>query len=91
MRRAEQPCNWTARGEAPGLWRADLTVTVTQEGGRSVSKPVECLVDTSGRHVGLRLPGGRLALAGVPTQVEWIQATGADEPAEPGPMSFTLS
>lgn len=78
-------------GDVPGLWRLDVTATVTEAGGRSVSQAVEGLVDTSDRHVGLRLPAGRMVPAGSPAQVDWVQATGADELAEPGPMAFTLS
>jgi alpha-2-macroglobulin len=76
-------------GSAP--WRADLVATVTEEGGHSISRHVDLLVDRRDRHVGLRLPGGSLAAVGSEVTVEWVQLTGADALADRGPTSYTLS
>lgn len=76
--------------KAPDLWRAELNVTVSEEGGRSVTRRVETLVDTADRHVGLRLPGGRVVQAGTPAEVEWVQVTGDDSPAPTKGATYTL-
>jgi uncharacterized protein YfaS (alpha-2-macroglobulin family) len=75
---------------AAGRWEADLTATVTETGGRSVSDAVNCTVDTAGRYVGLRLPAS-VVPAGSPLSVDFVQMTGLDAPAEPAPMRFNLS
>lgn len=85
----------TAQVDGPGgdeaiLWRATLTATVTEEGGHSVCKHVNYVVDLQDRHVGLRLPGGKLAVVGSPVAIDWVQLTGADELAEPSPASYSL-
>jgi uncharacterized protein YfaS (alpha-2-macroglobulin family) len=76
---------------SPGLWRAELNVTVSEQGGRSVSRGVETHVDSAGRYVGLRLPGGRLVPASVPTPVEWVQLTADDGLTDRGPATYTLT
>lgn len=79
----------TPTAQEPGLWIADLAITVSEQGGRSVSASVDALVDTAGRHIGVRLPAGRIVPVGAPTTLEWVQVTGEDAPA-PGPAALVL-
>ena len=74
----------------PGLWAGRLTATVTESGGRSVSRGVDFSVDTAGRHVGLRLPDGNRVLAGTQQGLEWVVRTGEDAPADPGDLEFVI-
>ena len=73
-----------------GFYRAQLTTTVTEPGGRSVSDAATVVVDTLDRHVGLHLPGGNVAAAEEKTPVRWVRLTGEDQPAEPGEMTLKL-
>ena len=74
----------------PGLWRADVAVTVTEPGGRSVSENLSFSVDTADRYVGLLLPAGRLVPADAPVAIEWLLITGSDELATAGPVRVSL-
>lgn len=78
------------KSAARGLWRGTLAATVTEPGGRSVSKNVAVLVDTADRHIGLRIPLGRVVTVNTPVPVEWVQRTGVDDAAAPGPIDFSL-
>lgn len=76
----------------PGLWDGHFVVTVTEEGGRSMSKIVSLSVDTAGRHVGLKsdaLTGS--AEIGKPLNVEWSLRSSLDATAEPGVVSLELA
>ncbi|MBN1343280.1 MAG: alpha-2-macroglobulin family protein [Phycisphaerae bacterium] len=75
----------------PGTWRGALALTIHETGGRSVSKNLSLIVDTADRHIGLRLPTGRVAPTHTPINVEWVQVNGADEPAKPNPAAFELA
>jgi uncharacterized protein YfaS (alpha-2-macroglobulin family) len=75
---------------ACGLWRGTLAATVTEPGGRSVSKNVAVLLDTADRHIGLRLPLGNVVSSNTPVKLEWIQRTGLDAAAAPGPIDFSV-
>ena len=59
-------------------------------GGRSVSANFSTLVDTAGRHIGLRLPAGRVLPLDGPLQVEWVLVTG-DDAATNGALEFAVS
>ena len=72
-----------------GLWRLGVSATVTEDGGRSVSAKASATVDTSGRHVGMRL-AERYARAGDPVRVEWVALDSDDAPARGGRVEFTL-
>ncbi len=76
---------------SPGWWRGTLALTVHEEGGRSVSRNITVWADTAGRHIGLRLPSGRMAPVAQPFNIEWIQVTGDGQLAPPGPMKYTLA
>lgn len=82
----------SAAGELPyGYWQGSCFVTVTETGGRSVSAQAEVTVDAAGRHLGLKLSGGRIVPAGLPVECEWVQVDGADALVTPEPMAFVLS
>ncbi len=75
---------------APGCWRCDVGVTVTEPGGRSVSDRVSLLKHTAERFVGLRLPAGKIVPTRQPFELDWVQVTDRDEPAEPSAFELTL-
>lgn len=77
-----------------GWWEARVGVTVTEEGGRSVSRSVSAVVDTAGRYIGLRGPGagaGGYASIHSPQTYRWVCVTGEDVLAPPGASVFVLS
>lgn len=55
---------------APGLWRCDVTATVTEAGGRSVSAKTSLEYDTAGVHLGLR--GAQTVATGKPFALSWV-------------------
>jgi uncharacterized protein YfaS (alpha-2-macroglobulin family) len=70
----------------PGYWRVDLSATVTEEGGRSVSDNRSVYVDTAGRHVGVKIdPKADKGVA-----VEWVVVDGAGALAPEGDVSVSL-
>lgn len=78
-----------------GRWRATTSVTVSEDGGRSVSTQTGFEVDRSARHIGLRLTkangdGVQLASTGEPLTLDWVQQTPGDRPAAVSPMSVEL-
>ncbi len=75
----------------PGVYEADLYATVTEEGGRSVSAGFTTLLDTAGRHIGLRLPPEQILRSRTKIPVGWVQLTTQDELAAPGAMKCVLS
>lgn len=75
----------------PGVYEADLYATVTEEGGRSVSAGFTTLLDTAGRHIGLRLPAEQILRSRTKIPVGWVQLTTQDELAAPGAMKCVLS
>ena len=76
--------------EAPlGIWKAHLATTVTEPGGRSISKNVTLDWDTADRHLGLKAP--RSVTVGQDVQLEIIQLTGDDAPATAGTVQIALS
>ncbi len=75
-----------------GWWHGHIIATVTEDGGRSISKPVSLTVDTAGRHIGLRSPAmNGTAEIGKPLPVEWAVRTGLDAAAEPGVVKLELA
>ncbi len=62
-----------------GVWEAHTTVTVTEPGSRSVSERNQFVVDTSGRHIGVRLKQGQVVPAGSDIGVDWVHVSGTDE------------
>ena len=71
-----------------GIWKANLTTTVTEPGGRSISQSVSLLWDTADRHVGLKL--GRIMPVSTAVPIDFVQWTGSDAPATPGAVQFIL-
>ena len=71
-----------------GIWKASLTATVTEPGGRSISQSVSLLWDTADRHIGLKL--GRIVPVGTALPVDLVQWTGTDSPAAPGDVQCFL-
>lgn len=71
-----------------GVWKASLTTTVTEPGGRSISQSVTLLWDTADRHVGLQL--GRILPVETAAPIEFVQWSGTDAPAAAGPVQFIL-
>ena len=70
--------------------RASVNVTVTEEGGRSVSTHTGLLIDQQPHHVGIRVPVGRVVPVEQELTAEWILRTPADQPADIQTLSFEL-
>ncbi len=71
-----------------GIWKANLTATVTEPGGRSISHSVSVLCDTADRHVGFKV--GTILPVEMPIGIDFVQWTGTDAAAAPGPVQFVL-
>jgi hypothetical protein len=74
----------------PGFWQATLLADITEPGGRTMARQATVDVDTADRHIGLLPPDSRLPIAGQPITIHWVQLSGADELAEPSPLTFAL-
>lgn len=73
-----------------GRWRADCSVTLTEPGGRSISRNFSTLVDMTDRFVGLRLADNGIAPVGRACKVEFVQRDGSDAAADPDPIEVNL-
>ncbi len=71
-------------------WRASVNVTVTEEGGRSVSTHSQLRIDQQTHHVGLHIPGGRVVPVQKELTAEWTLRTPNDQPADFETLSFEL-
>jgi uncharacterized protein YfaS (alpha-2-macroglobulin family) len=71
-------------------WRASVNVTVTEEGGRSVSTHSGLRIDQQTHHVGLHIPGGRVVPVKQELTAEWTLRTPEDQPADFETLSFEL-
>lgn len=71
-----------------GVWKANLSATVTEPGGRSISQAVSVVWDTADRHIGLKL--GRILPVDTAVSIDFVQWTGTDAPAAPGPVQVFL-
>ncbi len=71
-------------------WRASVNVTVTEEGGRSVSTHTGLLIDQQPHHVGIRVPVGRVVPVEQELTAEWVLRTPEDQPADIQTLSFEL-
>lgn len=76
--------------EAPARWTAAIGVTVTEDGGRSVSTQSQAIVDTLNQHIGLRIPAGHVVSAGADVVVESVIRTAADTAAPFAPLQMEL-
>jgi len=75
-----------------GWWAGNYIVTVTEEGGRSLSKSVALSVDTASRHLGIKSDAlSGTAPIGKPLNVEWAVRTSTDGVAEPGVVKLELA
>lgn len=72
-----------------GIWKAAITTTVTEPGGRSISQNLSFHWDTADRHIGLK--AAQLTAVNQDVSVEFIQLSGADQPATAGPVEITLN
>ncbi|MBN1975312.1 MAG: hypothetical protein JW787_16860 [Sedimentisphaerales bacterium] len=73
-----------------GLYRMQLSASVTETGGRSVSANTSAILDTLDKHIGIRLSSGQVASVGKPLQVEWIRLTGQDQLLSEGEIKISL-
>ena len=73
-----------------GLWSANVTATVTEIGGRSVSTTTLVEADTAGIHLGVKLPENRVVVVGEPTKIDWAMLDANDETAAPRPLELSL-
>lgn len=80
-----------AANNTPGRWRADVHVTVSEPGSRSVSTAVSYFSDPLNRHVAVRLPDGASCKVPGEVAVAWKQVDGAGAPAEPGPVRLAIA
>ncbi|MFN0056998.1 MAG: alpha-2-macroglobulin family protein [Planctomycetota bacterium] len=76
---------------AAGVWQASLTATVTEAGGRSVSRHCVTTIDTAEYHIGLRIPKHTFAPVGLPIDIPWVVVTSNDAPAESTKLAFELT
>ena len=74
----------------PGFWRVDLSATVTEEGGRSVSDNRHVHVDTSGRHVGLKIDAKAAGADGGCVALKWVVVDGDGALAPEGTVRILL-
>jgi len=75
----------------PGLYRLMLSATVTEPGGRSVSRNLSVVVDRLDRHIGIKTPVGRVARAQETTAVDWILVNGAGAVVEANELTMSLA
>lgn len=73
-----------------GIYRVELSATVTEPGGRSVSSNTSAVLDKLSHHIGLRLAAGKVVAVDEPISVDWISLTGEDEPLGTGEMEMQL-
>ena len=78
------------RATAKGLWRVRAAATVTEPGGRSVSRSFSFLIDTASRHLGLRTPRSRIVPVGATVRTDWILLDAEGEPVKTAPVDCTL-
>ncbi len=74
----------------PALYRATVSGSVTEPGGRTVSGNTTLIVDRLGLHIGLHIPGGAVVPTDEDIEVRWVRLIGLDEPAEGGAMILRL-
>jgi len=73
-----------------GRWRADCSVTLTEPGGRSISRNFTTIVDMTDRFVGLRLADTGIAPIAKPCKIEFVQRHGDDSAAKPAALEISL-
>ena len=78
------------RDASAGRWRADCSITLTEPGGRSLSRNFSTLVDMTARFVGLRLASGEIAPNRKRFAVEFVQCDGSDAATDSASIDITL-
>ena len=76
--------------DRPGLWSANVTTTVTEIGGRSVSTMTRLETDMAGIHLGIKPPENRVVVVGEATKFDWIALDAQEQLAGPRSMQLTL-
>ncbi len=76
-------------GAVKGVYRGLFSATVTEPGGRSVSKFCSLNLDTAGRHVGLRTPAAILPV-NAQFLLDWIVRDGVGAAVPAGEMECVL-
>jgi len=71
-------------------WRADCSVTLTEPGGRSISRNFSTLIDMTDRFLGLRLADGAIAPVGDAFTVQYVHRDASDGTAASGPFDVSL-
>lgn len=75
---------------SPRRWRARMSASVTETGGRTNSANFGFVYDAAGRHVGIRPPEKHYVTANETVDIAWMQRTANDEAAEAGALSVGL-
>ncbi len=75
----------------PGLYRLMLSATVTEPGGRSVSRNLSVVVDRLDRHIGIKTPVGRVVRAQEAAAADWIVVSGAGAVVEANELTMSLA
>lgn len=78
------------RDASAGRWRADCSVTLTEPGGRSLSRNFSTLVDMTDRFLGLRLARGAIAPVGESFPIEYVQCDAEGKLTQSVPLEVTL-
>jgi uncharacterized protein YfaS (alpha-2-macroglobulin family) len=73
-----------------GIWQGRFAATVSETGGRSVSKNLTLRVDTAGHHIGLRYARGKFVPIDEKVAIDWVSVNGHDELIEPEPFELSL-
>jgi len=76
--------------DVKSLWKAQITATVTEPGGRSVSQNTQAVIDTIDRHAGLRMAAAQTVRTHVPVSFDTCLVNGKDEPTGSAKMKWAL-
>ena len=76
--------------ERPGVWMSNVTTSVTETGGRSVSTTCRVEVDTCGLHIGVKAPEKRVVIVGEATKIDWVLLDEQGGVARPRPLKMSL-
>ncbi|MBS0202037.1 MAG: hypothetical protein JSS49_03995 [Planctomycetes bacterium] len=76
--------------DRPGIWMSNVTTSVTEAGGRSVSTTCRVEVDTCGLHIGVKAPERKVVVVGEPSQFDWVLLDDQGVLAEPHPIKVNL-
>lgn len=74
----------------PGLWTTTATMTVTENGGRSVSTTCRLEVDTAGVHIGVKPPAKQVVKVDETTPIDWVLLNSDGQSATPRQLQMSL-